>query len=37
MITVLVGGDEAVYRKHLPVFDAMGGKVFYIGELGQPR
>ncbi len=35
MITVLVGGDEAVYREHLPVFEVMGGKVFYIGELGQ--
>ena len=35
MITVLVGGDEAVFRTHLPAFEAMGGRVFYIGELGQ--
>jgi len=35
MITVLVGGDEAVFAAHLPAFEAMGGKVFYIGELGQ--
>ncbi len=35
MITVLVGGDEAVFRKHLPVFETIGGRVFYIGELGQ--
>ena len=35
MITVLVGGDEAVYRAHLPAFEAMGGRVFYIGELGK--
>jgi 3-hydroxyisobutyrate dehydrogenase len=35
MITVLVGGDEAVFKKHLPAFEAMGGRVFYIGELGQ--
>jgi 3-hydroxyisobutyrate dehydrogenase len=35
MITVLVGGDETVYQKHLPMFEAMGGRVFYIGELGQ--
>jgi len=35
MITVLVGGDEAVFEKHLPAFDAMGGRVFYIGPLGQ--
>jgi 3-hydroxyisobutyrate dehydrogenase len=35
MITVLVGGEEAVYGKHLPAFEAMGGRVFYIGKLGQ--
>jgi 3-hydroxyisobutyrate dehydrogenase len=35
MITVLVGGDEAVFKKHHAVFDAMGGRVFYIGDLGQ--
>ena len=35
MITVLVGGDEAVFKKHLPAFEAMGGRVFYIGELGE--
>jgi 3-hydroxyisobutyrate dehydrogenase len=35
MITVLVGGDEAVFGAHLPAFEAMGGKVFYIGSLGQ--
>jgi 3-hydroxyisobutyrate dehydrogenase len=34
-ITVLVGGDKAVFDKHLPVFEAMGGKVFYIGPLGK--
>ena len=35
MITVLVGGDETVYRRHLPAFEAMGGTVFYVGDLGQ--
>ena len=35
MITVLVGGDETVYLDHLAVFEAMGGRVFYVGELGQ--
>jgi 3-hydroxyisobutyrate dehydrogenase len=35
MITVLVGGDEAVFQAHLPVFEAMGGRIFYIGQLGQ--
>lgn len=34
-ITVLVGGDEAVYRAHLPAFTAMGGQVFYMGALGS--
>jgi 3-hydroxyisobutyrate dehydrogenase len=35
MITVLVGGRPAVYEAHRDVFDAMGGKVFYVGDLGQ--
>ena len=34
-ITVLVGGDEAVYQAHLPALQAMGGKVFYMGPLGS--
>jgi len=34
-ITVLVGGDRAVYETHLPALHAMGGSIFYIGELGQ--
>ena len=34
-ITVLVGGDKEVFEKHLPVFEAMGGQVFYIGPLGK--
>ena len=34
-ITVLVGGDEAVYHAHLSVLQAMGGKVFYMGPLGS--
>ena len=34
-ITVLVGGDRAVYDAHLPALQAMGGAVFHIGELGQ--
>ena len=35
MITVLVGGKPEVYEKHKPAFDAMGGRVFYVGELGK--
>ncbi len=34
-ITVLVGGDRDVFASHLPAFEAIGGKVFYIGELGR--
>ncbi|MGB8861058.1 MAG: NAD(P)-dependent oxidoreductase [Ilumatobacteraceae bacterium] len=34
-ITVLVGGDEAVYERHADVFSAVGGRVFFIGELGK--
>ena len=34
-ITVLVGGDADVFAEHLPAFEAIGGKVFYIGPLGS--
>ena len=34
-ITVLVGGDPAVFAAHLPVLEAIGGKVFYVGPLGS--
>lgn len=34
-ITVLVGGDTAVYEEHLPALRAMGGKVFHMGPLGS--
>lgn len=34
-ITVLVGGDEADFARHEEVFHAVGGKVFYVGSLGQ--
>jgi 3-hydroxyisobutyrate dehydrogenase len=34
-ITILVGGDEQIYRNHASAFAAMGGRVFYIGELGK--
>jgi 3-hydroxyisobutyrate dehydrogenase len=34
-ITVLVGGDESVYQRHLDVFHALGGRVFFLGALGQ--
>jgi 3-hydroxyisobutyrate dehydrogenase len=31
---VLVGGDEAVYRRVKPLLDAIGDKVTRIGEIG---
>jgi 3-hydroxyisobutyrate dehydrogenase len=34
-ITVLVGGDRAIFEAHLPALQAMGGKVFHIGPLGS--
>ena len=34
-ITVLVGGDPAVYEAHRAALQAMGGAIFYMGELGK--
>jgi 3-hydroxyisobutyrate dehydrogenase len=34
-ITVLVGGEEAVFRQHHAALNAMGSPVLYIGELGK--
>jgi 3-hydroxyisobutyrate dehydrogenase len=34
-ITVLVGGDKAIFESHLPVFKAIGGEVFHMGPLGS--
>ena len=34
-ITVLVGGDLALFEAHRPAFDAMGGKVLHVGPLGS--
>lgn len=33
-ITVLVGGDDAVYARFLDVFRTLGGRVFHLGPLG---
>ncbi|MBC6404265.1 MAG: NAD(P)-dependent oxidoreductase [Rhodospirillales bacterium] len=35
LITVLIGGDEAVFAKHRPAFQAMGGEIFHMGPLGS--
>jgi 3-hydroxyisobutyrate dehydrogenase len=34
-ITVLVGGDAALADRHMPLFEAMGGRVFHVGPLGS--
>jgi 3-hydroxyisobutyrate dehydrogenase len=34
-ITVLVGGDRALYEAHPSVFEAMGSPVIYMGPLGS--
>ena len=34
-ITVIVGGDKAVAESHMPLFDAMGSRVFHVGPLGR--
>ncbi|MGI8711778.1 MAG: NAD(P)-dependent oxidoreductase [Solirubrobacteraceae bacterium] len=34
-ITVLVGGEQAVFESHRRVFEAIGGRIFYIGALGS--
>jgi 3-hydroxyisobutyrate dehydrogenase len=34
-ITVIIGGEKSVFEKHRPAFEAMGGKIFHVGELGK--
>ena len=34
-ITVLVGGDEALFQAHRPALRAMGGEVIHMGALGH--
>ena len=34
-ITVIVGGDEAVFTRHRPALQAMGDKIFHVGPLGK--
>ncbi|MFM7625623.1 MAG: NAD(P)-dependent oxidoreductase, partial [Gammaproteobacteria bacterium] len=34
-ITVLVGGGQAVFESHKSALEAMGGQIFYMGELGK--
>jgi 3-hydroxyisobutyrate dehydrogenase len=34
-ITVLAGGDEDLFERHKPAFEATGGKIFHMGPLGS--
>lgn len=34
-ITVLAGGDPALFEAHKPALQAMGGKLFHMGPLGS--
>ena len=34
-ITVLVGGDAALFERHRPALEVMGGKIFHMGPLGS--
>jgi 3-hydroxyisobutyrate dehydrogenase len=34
-ITVIVGGDADVASRHRPLFEAIGSRVFHVGELGR--
>ena len=33
-MTVMVGGDEGIFARHRPLFDAIARNVFYVGEAG---
>lgn len=34
-ITVLVGGDQAIYKQVEPLLQVMGGQIIYLGKLGN--
>ncbi len=34
-ITVLVGGDKALFDRHRPVLEAIGNRIFHMGPLGS--
>jgi len=34
-ITVLAGGDKALFEIHRPALEAMGGEIFHMGPLGS--
>jgi 3-hydroxyisobutyrate dehydrogenase len=34
-ITILAGGDKALFGRHRPALQAMGGQIFHMGPLGS--
>ncbi len=34
-LTIIVGGEKEVFEKCLPIFQAIGQKIYYVGELGN--
>lgn len=34
ILSIMVGGDEAVFKRSLPILQAMGKNIVYIGEAG---
>jgi 3-hydroxyisobutyrate dehydrogenase len=34
-ITMLAGGDKALFDRHLPALEAMGDRIFHMGPLGN--
>jgi 3-hydroxyisobutyrate dehydrogenase-like beta-hydroxyacid dehydrogenase len=34
-LSVFVGGDQACFEKHKPIFDVIGEKIFHVGEPGN--
>ena len=34
-LSIFVGGEEAVYQRHLPIFEVLGEKIFHVGVHGN--
>ncbi len=34
-LSIFVGGDQACFEKHKPIFDVIGEKIFHVGEPGN--
>ena len=34
-ITILIGGEKAIFEKHLPALKVMGGEIFHMGPIGS--